>query len=236
MLESLDGQITKPDVNVSLNQQRIATPTFTASSSMIGPQLVGVAGGSGSGKSYFANALLNRLGSDLCAIIHQDNFYIDQSERFDFDGGSVNFDHPSSIDFVLLAETLARLKRGESVDVPIYDFVTHRRKAESVRVSAKPVIIVDGILIFHSEIVRAHLNERIFFETPEHVRYQRRLERDVKERGRTAEGVRAQFLKQVKPMHDEFVQPSITHALAVVRDVSEFNGILSRVGERFSGL
>ena len=169
--------------------------------------LLGVAGGSGSGKTYFAQALKDKLGSGVCEIISQDNYYFDQSRRFDYDGGSVNFDHPSSIDFGLLASHLAAFKRGDAVDVPLYDFVTHSRRTETVRVTPKPVIIIDGILIFHLPEVRRHFDDLIYFDTPEDTRFSRRLERDTKERGREPEGVRNQFLKQVKPMHDLFVEP-----------------------------
>jgi uridine kinase len=196
-------------------------------------QLVGVAGGSGSGKTYFARALQERLGADVCEIIYQDNFYIDQSARFDHDGGSVNFDHPDSIDFHLLAEKLRRLKGGAAVDIPIYDFVTHSRRSEVLHIAPKPVVLVDGILIFHSIEVRSLFDDLIFFDTPENLRFHRRLERDVKERGRTPDGVRAQFLKQVKPMHDRFVEPSKVFARTRVEDVGEFEDILEAYARKF---
>ena len=104
------------------------------------PHLVGVCGGSGSGKTYFASALLQGLGPERCTIVYQDSFYIDQSARFDKDGGSVNFDHPDAIDFSLLAKCLAELKAGRAVEIPIYDFVTHSRKKETERVEPRPVL------------------------------------------------------------------------------------------------
>jgi len=190
--------------------------------------LLGVAGGSGSGKTYFAAALRRRLGPDLCEIVYQDSFYFDQSSRFDFDGGSVNFDHPDSIDFPLLAGKLAELKSGRATELPIYDFKTHSRKIETQRIESKPVILVDGILIFHSPPVRALFDDLVYFDTPEELRFKRRLDRDVNERGRTAEGVRNQFLKQVKPMHDAFVQPSMKHAHTTVHDIGEFDSVLDQ--------
>ncbi len=183
--------------------------------------ILGVAGGSGSGKTYFAQALANALG-DHAAIVYQDNFYIDQSHRFDGDGGSVNFDHPESLDLKLLAQCLSELKSGKTTQIPIYDFVTHSRKKETLPVNVSSVIIVDGILIFHPDYLREQFDEMVFFDTPETLRFERRLERDVAERGRTPEGVRAQFLKQVKPMHDEFVEPSKCHAHTVVRDMGDY--------------
>ncbi len=196
------------------------------------PLVIGVAGGSGSGKTYFAEALRRELGEKFCEIIYQDSFYIDQSSRFDFDGGSVNFDHPDAIDFALLAERIRGLKSLKSVEIPIYDFVTHSRKTETVRVDPKPVVVVDGILIFHSAEVRELFDELIFFDTNEALRYQRRLSRDVNSRGRTPEGVKNQFLKQVKPMHDEFVEPSKAYADTLVCDVGEFDGVLQAYCEK----
>lgn len=199
------------------------------------PFILGVAGGSGSGKTYFAQAVLDRLGHDRCSIVCQDNFYIDQSHRFDFDGGSVNFDHPDSIDFELLAEKLGEIKKGRDVEIPIYDFVTHKRKSETLSIPPKPMIIVDGILIFHSLKVREIFSDLIFFETPEELRYQRRLERDVRERGRTPEGVQSQFEKQVKPMHDLFVEPSKYHAKTVVSDLREYHFALEAICKILQG-
>jgi uridine kinase len=190
------------------------------------PFILGVAGGSGSGKTYFAKALLKQLGPEACEIVYQDNFYFDQSSRFDYDGGSVNFDHPSSIDFNFLAACLTELKTGAPTKIPIYDFVTHSRKKETILIYPKPVIIVDGILIFHAENVRKQFDDLVFFDTPETLRFSRRLDRDVKERGRTPDGVRQQFFKQVKPMHDEFVEPSKHFCSTIVREVGEFDGVL----------
>lgn len=184
--------------------------------------ILGVAGGSGSGKTYFAQALKDALG-DAATIVYQDNFYIDQSHRFDHDGGAVNFDHPESLELSLLAKCLGELRQGQGTRIPRYDFKTHRREREELYVPPTAVIIVDGILIFHPEDLRSQFDEMVFFDTPEELRYERRLERDVNERGRTPEGVRAQFLKQVKPMHDEFVAPSKAHAHVVVRDLGDYH-------------
>jgi len=183
--------------------------------------ILGVAGGSGSGKTYFAQALKDSLG-DHANIIYQDNFYIDQSHRFDHDGGSVNFDHPDSLDLLLLAKCLEDLKSGFGTNIPLYDFKTHKRSEEKLSMGPTRIVIVDGILIFHPEYLRAQFDEMIFFDTPETLRFQRRLERDVHERGRTPEGVHAQFFKQVKPMHDEFVDPSKIYANVIVKDLGDY--------------
>jgi uridine kinase len=196
------------------------------------PVIVGIAGGSGSGKTYLAKALFAKLGRETCEVVYQDNFYFDQSSRFDYDGGSVNFDHPSSIDFECLADALRVLRSGAATKIPIYDFVSHSRKKETLSVEPRPIIIVDGILILHSEPVRELFHECVFVETPEDLRFRRRLERDVKERGRTEDGVKNQFVMQVKPMHDQFVEPSKTHADLIIRDTDDFHTQLEELCRR----
>ena len=198
------------------------------------PYIIGVAGGSGSGKTYFAKELQRLLGDAVCSIIYQDNYYIDQSLRFDGDGGSVNFDHPSSLDFDLLALGLSKLKEGLDIEVPIYEFSTHKRIDKTINCSPKKIILVDGILILDSAVVRAQLDEAVFFDTAEELRYSRRLERDVKERGRTPEGVKKQFDLQVRPMHDQFVQPSKEYAQTVVCDLGEYSVTLNEFLKRLS--
>ena len=186
------------------------------------PYVIGVAGGSGSGKTFFARELQRILGDEYCTIIYQDNYYIDQSHRFDGDGGSVNFDHPDSLDFNLLAQGLSDLKKGKSIKVPLYEFSSHTRKKETIECHPKKIILVDGILILDSSVVRAQLDESIFFDTTEKLRFERRLDRDVNERGRTAEGVKKQFELQVKPMHNLFVEPSKNYAHKIVKDFGDY--------------
>lgn len=200
------------------------------------PYLVGVAGGSGSGKTFFARAVRQQLGAPVCELVYQDNFYIDQSARFDRDGGAVNFDHPDAIDFSLLASCLRTLRDGLPTTIPVYDFVTHSRAPLGLVVEPHPIILVDGILIFHSPEVRSLFDELVFFDTPEDIRYRRRLERDVKERGRKPEGVRDQFLAQVKPMHDQFVDPSKQFASRVVSDQGDFALALRETCARLQAL
>ena len=192
------------------------------------PFLIGIAGGSGSGKTYFARELHRLLGAEKASIIYQDNFYIDQSRRFDFDGGSVNFDHPESLDFKRLEACLTDLNRGQPTRIPIYDFVSHTRSVETLEIQPTPIILIDGILIFHPEAVRKQFDHLIFFDAPESLRFERRLKRDVEDRGRTPEGVRNQFEKQVKPMHDQFVQPSRVHAHEVIQDLGQYERILQQ--------
>ena len=120
------------------------------------------------------------------------------------------------------------------VEIPIYDFSTHKRLQKTLSVHPKRIIIVDGILIFHMREVRDLFDEMVFFETPEELRFQRRLERDVKERGRTPEGVKSQFEKQVKPMHDLYVEPSKAHAHKVVKDLGDYSTALNEYCQRLS--
>jgi uridine kinase len=201
---------------------------------MLRPYVIGVAGGSGSGKTYFAKALQSILGDDLSAIIFQDNYYIDQSHRFDGDGGSVNFDHPSSLDFNLLASGLEQLKLNKAIEVPIYDFSTHKRLSKTLNYKPRKVILVDGILILDSKVVLDQLDEAIFFETPEDIRYARRLDRDVHERGRTPEGVKKQFDLQVRPMHEQFVEPSKQYAKTIVKNLEDYHQVLKIFSDKFN--
>ena len=186
------------------------------------PILIGVAGGSCSGKTTFSQFLFDAFGKENCQLIWQDNYYIDQSAKFDHYGGSVNFDHPSAIDFNLLTEQLSLLKSGESVNSPIYDFATHTRQTSDLTLCPKSVIITDGILIFHNERLRDLFDYRYYISAPENVRFERRLKRDTSERGRTEQGVKDQFFNQVAPMHDEFVSPTknFAHRVITQEDVS----------------
>jgi uridine kinase len=196
--------------------------------------ILGVAGGSGSGKTFFAQTLAKKLGPDTSFVLYQDNYYIDQSHRFDRDGGAVNFDHPHALDFDLMAEHLDELRRGNDIRIPLYDFKTHQRLEKSQHQPSKRVVIVDGILILTQPHVRDLFDDSIFVHTPEEIRFQRRLSRDVEERGRTPEGVFEQFHAQVKPMHDEFVEPSKEHATYVSSgtDMEKFYSLLNHIQRR----
>jgi uridine kinase len=174
--------------------------------------IFGVAGGSGSGKSTFARALQAELGESVSMILSQDHYYIDQSDRFKEDGGEVNFDHPSALDFPLLAQHLDLLCLGKVAPIPIYDFASHRRLKETTPLAPNSVLLLDGTMILWSQEVRSRLHGSVFLSVPEQLRFERRLVRDVRERGRTEEGVRKQFFRQVKPMHDQFVDSSQTYA------------------------
>jgi uridine kinase len=179
------------------------------------PIFIGVCGGSSSGKTTLAKKLQKLWGSEA-SILSQDNYYIDQSANFDGDGGRVNFDHPDAIDFNLLTEHLAQLKRGQNIEVPLYDFKTHQRFPHTLAFRATPIILVEGILILYHKRVREFFSTSVFIDVDENIRFQRRLMRDTIERGRDATGVTKQFYGQVKPMHDLFVQTSLKYSKHLV--------------------
>lgn len=182
---------------------------------MSGSILVGVCGGSGSGKTTLARQLQKMWGFENSGILFQDAYYIDQSDSFDHDGGSINYDHPDALDFDLMYENLLELKEGKSVEIPIYDFGSHKRKEERLFFPRKKIILVDGILLYSQEKIVSILDHQIFVDTPEKTRLDRRIERDTVERGRTKEGILSQFFAHVKPMHDQFIEPYKTSGLVV---------------------
>lgn len=186
-------------------------------------QIIAVSGGSGSGKTTFSKLLAEKLGPVNCNYLSQDNYYFDWSQHFDKDGGSVNFDHPSSLDFDLLKTHLEKYKKGEDIFAPKYCFKTHSRLNDNLHLTNKPILILDGILILNQTQLHSSFDLKYYINTPESIRFERRLERDVKERGRTPEGVKEQFYKQVKPMHDKYVETSQKYADKVISGESNYN-------------
>lgn len=195
-------------------------------------KIIAVAGGSGSGKTTFAKMLCDKIGVQHCGVISQDWYYYDQKGRFDYDGGAVNFDHPDSLEFSLLKKHLLEIKNGRDVLVPQYCFKTHSRLKQCQLFNWKPIVIVDGILILNSPELRSCFDDTVFISTSEALRFTRRLNRDVRERGRTPNGVKEQFQAQVKPMHDTFVEPSQMYAKHNISGESPFNSAI----EKFSQL
>ncbi len=175
-------------------------------------KIIAIVGGSGAGKTTLANEIVQILGSEKCSLISQDNYYRDLSNKFDFDGGAINFDHPDMLEFSLLISHLEKLKRGEAVNIPCYDFSTHSRITKTEQINPTDLIIVDGILILNSPKLSRLFDLKIYIETAEEVRYQRRLGRDTKEREREAAGVLSQWNNQVLPMHKKFVENSVLFA------------------------
>jgi uridine kinase len=191
-------------------------------------QIIGISGGSGSGKTTFAKGLQSLLGDRRSAILAQDSYYIDQSAHFKGDGENVNFDHPSALDFSLLSSHLESLRAGQPIEVPIYDFASHTRSPSTLRLEPHPVILLDGTLILSQDKIRPHLMASIFIDASETVRYQRRFKRDLIERGRQPEGIKKQFERQVKPMHDLFVEPSKSHASEIISGERDFSAEMER--------
>lgn len=178
--------------------------------------IVGVAGGSGSGKSTVAHGIVRALGAELATVIDMDGYYRDffqlSAERLK----EVNWDHPDALDLDLLATDLERLGRGESIAKPCYDFTAHRRRVNRERVEPHAVIIVEGILLFVDERVRAACDMKVYVDADADLRLIRRIRRDHEERGRTYEEILDQYLTTVRPMHLEFVEPSKRHADVIV--------------------
>jgi len=197
---------------------------------------LGVAGGTGSGKTTVADAILDAVGRDRIASLAQDSYYRDVDWQSDEDLLNYNFDHPQALDSELLVAHLRSLKAGEAIEVPVYDFVTHRRTAETVRVKAKPVILLEGILLFVEPQLRQLLDFKIFVDTDSDVRLIRRIRRDIRERGRTLEDVMRQYLETVRPMHLEFVEPSKRWADVIVPEGGENRVALGMVIARLEQL
>lgn len=191
--------------------------------------LIGVAGGSGSGKTTFARMLQANLSENFAGIIAQDSYYKDLSKQFDRDGGRVNFDHPEALEFSLMAEHLRQLKRNEDIIMPQYDFVTHSRRTDICLFVCRPIVIIDGTMILSQPEIRAQLNFAFYIDTSDEVRFQRRLYRDVRERGRTPEGVKQQYESQVRPMHDLFVEPSKESADRVISGEKSFGPVINEI-------
>lgn len=169
---------------------------------------LGVAGGTGSGKTTVARAILESVGADRIAFLEQDSYYRDIEWGSREQVEAHNFDHPDALDNELLVEHLRRLKAGRAVEVPLYDFVTHRRKSETRPVKPRPVILIEGILLFVEPELRDLLDFKIYVDTDSDIRLMRRLRRDLRERGRDLDDVLRQYLATVRPMHLEFVEPS----------------------------
>jgi uridine kinase len=178
--------------------------------------VIGIAGGTGSGKTTIANVILGRVGTQHIAYIPHDAYYKDLKELPVAQRDMINFDHPDSLDTDLLIEHIKQLKEWKSIDLPVYDFKTHTRTPRSLTVQPQSVIIVEGILIFVEQALRDEFDVKIFVDTNPDIRFIRRLQRDIAERGRTTDSVIKQYLNTVRPMHLEFVEPSKRYADVII--------------------
>ncbi len=172
------------------------------------PLMVGVAGGSGSGKTTVARRIAEALPPSGMTILEHDAYYRDRSDLPYDSRAQLNFDHPESLETELLVAHLVALRQGRAVDIPIYDFKTHRRLPESRHIEPTPVVIVEGILVFVDQALREQLDVKIYVDTDADIRAFRRIRRDIEHRGRTFDSIREQYYKTVRPMHLMFVEPS----------------------------
>jgi uridine kinase len=180
------------------------------------PVVIGVAGGTGSGKTTVAHEILKRAGTDQISLIQHDAYYKDLGDLPPAQRAMQNFDHPDALDNQLLIAHLQELKAGRPVEIPVYDFTTHTRTAETRRVEPYRVLLLEGILIFADATLRHLMDVKIYVDTDADIRFIRRLERDIAERGRTMASVIHQYLGTVRPMHQEFVEPSKRYADVIV--------------------
>jgi uridine kinase len=180
------------------------------------PIVIGVAGGTGSGKTTVSRQILERVGNKHIAYLAHDSYYKDFKNIDPEARHGINFDHPDSLSTELLVEHVAQLKSGQSAEVPVYDFTQHVRTSETITVNPQPIILVEGILIFAEPELLKLLDIKIFVDTDADIRFIRRLQRDIQERGRTAESVIRQYMETVRPMHLKFVEPSKRYADVIV--------------------
>jgi uridine kinase len=178
--------------------------------------VLGISGGTGSGKTTVAEGVLRALGPANAVILHQDSYYLDLGSLPVAEKGRLNFDHPDALDWVLLREHVRRLSAGEDIDKPVYDFRTHSRLAETARVQARALLILEGILIFNDAELRDAMDIKVFLDIDPDVRLLRRLDRDIRERGRSLESVTRQYLDTVRPMHLAFVEPAKRYADIII--------------------
>ena len=180
------------------------------------PFLIGVAGGTCSGKTTVTERLVELVGPEQLSLIKQDAYYIDRTEQPFEERVRANYDHPDSFDWSLTFQQLSALLDGQAVDVPVYDYANHNRSSDVVRVSPTRIVVFEGILALYDERLRDLFDLRIFVDTDADVRLIRRLERDVRDRGRTPESIMKQYMTTVRPSHMQFIEPTKRHADVIV--------------------
>lgn len=178
--------------------------------------IIGISGGTGSGKTTVAQKIINSVGGDNVVFLQHDSYYRNLGDMPMELRHKVNFDHPDALDTDLMMNHIEALRAGESIEQPTYDYATHSRRSETVHVNPRPVIIVEGILVFVNPKMRALMELKIFVDTDADIRFIRRLDRDVHERGRTVESVISQYTTVVRPMHLQFVEPSKRYADIII--------------------
>ena len=189
--------------------------------------IIGIAGGSGSGKSKLCRALVEYIGTCRVAHIEQDHYY--RHLRPETDKTLVNYDHPDALEFPLLEAHIKMLQQNQSIEVPRYDFTTHSRTAKTVQIEPKPFVLIEGILILSQPGIRNLLDLAVFMQADQKLRFQRRAMRDQAERGRSYESIINQFTSTVEPMHQLFVEPSATHADLIISGETEIELALEQI-------
>lgn len=183
--------------------------------------LIGIAGGTGSGKTTLADKLVESFGSDEVSILRHDNYYKRHDEMTYDERALLNYDHPDAFDTELLCEHIKMLKSGQAIEMPVYDYTVHNRSSEVIVVNPAPVIVLEGILIFAEPSLCELMDIKVFVDTDADVRILRRILRDVKERERSLDSVISQYLTTVKPMHEQFVEPSKRRADIIIPEGGE---------------
>ncbi len=181
--------------------------------------IIGVAGGTGSGKTTIAKKLLTRLGESRCALLQQDSYYRNLSDIPLDERRRANFDHPDAVDFDAIYSDLTDLREGKPAKIPIYEFATHTRSERTLHLEPRPVVIIEGILIFSQQKIRDLIDLKIFINSPADIRLMRRIQRDINERGRTLDQTLKQYGETIRPMHRKFVAPTKEYADLIVPDV-----------------
>lgn len=198
--------------------------------------VIGVAGGTGSGKSTVSEALVSAVGRDQVALLNMDHYYLDQSHLTFEERADLNYDHPAAFDLELYLDHIQRLVSGQEVPMPQYSFTQHLRTSETVKVKPAPVVVLEGILVLLDERLRRLMDLKVFVDTDPDVRFIRRLQRDVAERGRSVESVVGQYLQKVRPMHLSFVEPSKRYADVIIQHGGKNSAALAMLSARVEGL
>ncbi|MEL4179597.1 uridine kinase [Roseateles sp. PN1] len=176
------------------------------------PFVIGVAGGSGSGKSTVTRQVVAAIGSENVAVVMQDDYYRDQSHMQPEDRRKQNYDHPDAFDWPLMTQHLAALRKGEAIAMPVYDFAADNRSSDTITVMPAPIIVVEGLFALYDSKLRNMMSLKIYVDTASDVRFIRRLQRDISERGRSTESVVTQYMDTVRPMHKQFIEPTKRNA------------------------
>ena len=172
------------------------------------PFVIGVAGGSGSGKSTVTRQVLASIGPEMAAVVMQDDYYLDQSHLSPNERHKTNYDHPDAFDWPLMMQHVQALRRGDAIEMPEYDFALHNRSRKTIPVKPAPVIVIEGLFALYDAELRKMMSLKIFVDTAPDVRFIRRLQRDIAERGRSTESVISQYMDTVRPMHKQFIEPT----------------------------